>query len=81
MTPATMDTDNLGSDKSRPYFAMRNAGKLFKNTLSGYVSTAAGERLAFALMLNAYDAEGKNSVKHDLDPIALMLAEFRGRSE
>ena len=51
------------------------------NTLSGYVSTAAGERLAFALMLNAYDAEGKNSVKHDLDPIAVMLAEFRGRSE
>ena len=58
-----------------------NAGKLIKNTLSGYVSTADGERLAFALMLNAYDAEGKNSVKHDLDPIAVMLAEFRGRSE
>src|SRR5712671_2925426 len=46
------------------------------NTLSGYVTTAAGERLAFSLMLNAYDADGKNSVTHDIDLIAVMLAEF-----
>jgi D-alanyl-D-alanine carboxypeptidase/D-alanyl-D-alanine-endopeptidase (penicillin-binding protein 4) len=51
------------------------------NTLSGYVTTAAGERLAFSLMLNGYEADGKNSVKNDLDPIAVMLAEFKGRSE
>ena len=51
------------------------------NTLSGYVITTAGERLAFSLMLNAYDVEGRNSVKDDLDPIAVMLAEFKGRSE
>jgi D-alanyl-D-alanine carboxypeptidase/D-alanyl-D-alanine-endopeptidase (penicillin-binding protein 4) len=51
------------------------------NTLSGYVITTAGERLAFSLMLNAYDADSKNSVKDDLDPIAVMLAEFKGRSE
>ena len=51
------------------------------NTLSGYVTTAAGERLAFSLMLNAYNADSKNSVKDDLDAIAVMLAEFKGRSE
>ena len=51
------------------------------NALSGYVTTAAGERLAFSLMLNAYDADGKSSVKDDLDSIAVMLAEFKGRSE
>jgi len=51
------------------------------NTLSGYVTTAAGERLAFSLVLNAYDADGKNSVKDHLDSIAVMLAEFIGRSE
>ena len=51
------------------------------NTLSGYVTTATGERLAFSLMLNAYDADSKNSVKHDIDPIAVMLAGFTGRSE
>ena len=51
------------------------------NTLSGYVTTAAGERLAFSLMLNAYDGDGKGSVKRDIDSIAVMLAEFKGRSE
>ena len=51
------------------------------NTLSGYVTTTARERLAFSLMLNAYDADGKYSVKHDIDAIAVMLAEFMGRSE
>ena len=53
----------------------------YVNTLSGYVTTAAGERLAFSLMLNACDADGDNSVKDDLDPIAVMLAEFKGHSE
>ena len=51
------------------------------NSLSGYVTTAAGERLAFSLMLNAYDEDGKSSVKRDIDSIAVMLAEFKGRSE
>jgi D-alanyl-D-alanine carboxypeptidase/D-alanyl-D-alanine-endopeptidase (penicillin-binding protein 4) len=51
------------------------------NTLSGYVTTAAGERLAFSLLLNAYVADEKSSVSDDIDPIAVMLAEFKGRSE
>ena len=52
----------------------------YVHTLSGYVTTAAGERLAFSLMLNAYDDTG-HSVKDDLDPIAVMLAGFKGRSD
>lgn len=51
-------------------------------TLSGFVTDAAGERLAFSLMLNRYqrptDAFGRNiqpSPQSDLDAIATMLAE------
>ncbi|MGN6788586.1 MAG: D-alanyl-D-alanine carboxypeptidase/D-alanyl-D-alanine endopeptidase [Rhodanobacteraceae bacterium] len=50
-------------------------------TLSGYVTDAAGERLAFSLLLNRYrrptDAFGRNvppSPQSDLDAIAAMLA-------
>ena len=50
--------------------------------LSGFVTDAAGERLAFSLMLNRYqrptDAFGRNippSPQSDLDAIATMLAE------
>jgi len=51
------------------------------NTLSGYVTTAAGEHLAFSLMLNSYDADGNYSVKQDIDVLAVMLAEFKGHLE
>ena len=51
------------------------------NTLSGYVTTAAGERLAFSLMLNAYSGGGQHSARDDLDAIAVTLAEFKGRSD
>ena len=51
------------------------------HSLSGYVTTAAGEHLAFSLMLNNYDADGRHSVKDDLDLIPVMLAEFKGRSD
>jgi D-alanyl-D-alanine carboxypeptidase/D-alanyl-D-alanine-endopeptidase (penicillin-binding protein 4) len=51
-------------------------------TLSGFVTDAAGERLAFSLMLNRYqrptDAFGRNvqpSPQSDLDALATMLAE------
>jgi D-alanyl-D-alanine carboxypeptidase/D-alanyl-D-alanine-endopeptidase (penicillin-binding protein 4) len=52
----------------------------YVHTLSGYVTTVAGERLAFSVMLNGYDDKG-HSVKDDLDPIAVMLAEFNGHSD
>lgn len=51
-------------------------------TLSGFVTDAAGQRLAFSLLLNRYqrptDAFGRNiqpSPQSDLDAIATMLAE------
>jgi serine-type D-Ala-D-Ala carboxypeptidase/endopeptidase (penicillin-binding protein 4) len=53
----------------------------YVHTLSGYVTSAAGEHLAFSLMLNNYDADPKHSVKDDIDPIAVMLAEFKARSD
>lgn len=61
-------------------------------TLSGYVTTAAGERLAFSIMLNNYNGERSevSSVqargasappRDDMDAIAIMLAGFTGRSQ
>ena len=48
------------------------------NSLSGYVTTAAGERLVFALMVNRlYESR---PVRGDLDTVAGMLAGFTGRT-
>lgn len=51
------------------------------SSLSGYVTTAAGEHLAFSLMLNRYHNSGAHpSARADLDSIAELLAGFTGRS-
>ena len=47
------------------------------NSLSGYVTTAAGEPLVFSIMLNRMDAPAREAI----DAIAVMLAEFSGRSD
>ncbi len=51
----------------------------YANSLSGYVSTAAGERLAFSLMLNRNTNQpaGRN-VREELDELAVELAQFGG---
>ena len=48
-------------------------------TLSGYVTTAAGENLVFSIMVNNYpvDMEVRSIC---IDPIAVLLASFAGRS-
>jgi D-alanyl-D-alanine carboxypeptidase/D-alanyl-D-alanine-endopeptidase (penicillin-binding protein 4) len=51
------------------------------NALSGYVTTAAGERLVFSLMLNRYDSPPDRKRTDELDAIAVMLARFTGRSD
>lgn len=52
------------------------------NSLSGYVTTAAGERLAFSIMLNRYSApDSAHSGRAEIDRIAVLLAEFSGRSD
>ena len=52
------------------------------NSMSGYVTTAAGERLVFSLMLNRYQSSDSARAKTaDLDAIGVMLAGFTGRSD
>jgi D-alanyl-D-alanine carboxypeptidase/D-alanyl-D-alanine-endopeptidase (penicillin-binding protein 4) len=51
------------------------------NALSGFVTTASGEHLAFSLMLNRYAAPPDRKRGDELDKIAVMLAEFSGRTE
>jgi serine-type D-Ala-D-Ala carboxypeptidase/endopeptidase (penicillin-binding protein 4) len=48
------------------------------NSLSGYVTTAAGERLAFSLMINRYYEA--HPARGDLDTVAVLLASFTGRT-
>lgn len=48
------------------------------NSLSGYVTTTAGEKLAFSLMLNRCASDRRHT--DDLDEIAALLAGFKGRS-
>ena len=49
-------------------------------SLGGYVTTAAGERLAFTIMVNNYarDVEPRSMC---IDPIAVLLASFTGKPE
>jgi D-alanyl-D-alanine carboxypeptidase/D-alanyl-D-alanine-endopeptidase (penicillin-binding protein 4) len=50
------------------------------NSLSGYVTSKAGERLAFSIMLNRYVAPPGRDNREELDAIAVLLAGFAGRS-
>ena len=53
----------------------------YANSLSGYVTTAAGERLAFSFMLNRYVPPAGRTAPAELDDLAARLAAFEGRSE
>lgn len=50
------------------------------SSLGGYLTTAAGERLAFTIMVNNYprDVEPRSMC---IDPIAVLLASFTGKTE
>jgi len=51
------------------------------NSLSGYLKTAAGERLVFCFMLNRYvSPDANSSARNELDKLALLLAAFTGRT-
>lgn len=47
--------------------------------LSGYVTSAAGERLVFSIILNNYPEESSSRRSH-IDALAVLLASFAGRS-
>lgn len=50
-------------------------------SLSGYVTSAAGEHLVFSIMLNRFhNADPRTSGRADLDTIGAMLAGFTGKS-
>ena len=52
----------------------------YVHCLAGYVTSAAGERLAFAIMLNNYEPPtGEPSAGADVNAVALLLANFHGR--
>ena len=52
------------------------------NSLSGHATTAAGERLVFCIMLNRYTApDPEHAGRAEIDRIAMMLAEFAGRTD
>lgn len=49
-------------------------------SLAGYVTTAAGEKLAFSIMVNNYPRE-LDARAACIDPIAVLLASFNGKPE
>ena len=52
------------------------------HSLSGYVTSAAGEHLAFAFYLNQYFGQDPNrSARTDLDAVVVMLAQLPWRSQ
>ena len=51
------------------------------NSLSGYVTTVAGEHLAFSIMLNRFVPEANTTAREEIDFIPVQLAEFAGRSD
>ena len=48
-------------------------------SLSGYVTTAAGEKLVFSIMVNNYPDDVEPRIVC-IDPVAVLLASFNGRS-
>lgn len=49
--------------------------------LSGHVTSAAGERLVFSVMLNRYVAPPGRAAREEIDTIALLLARLEARSD
>lgn len=58
----------------------KTGGLRWAATLSGHVTTAAGERLVFSLMLNRHRGTTERPARAEIDEIAVMLAEFAGKS-
>ena len=59
----------------------KTGGLRWAATLSGYVTTAGGERLAFSLLLNRHAPADGRKARDELDEIARLLARYRGHEE
>ncbi len=57
----------------------KTGGLRWASSLSGYVSTAAREKLVFSFMLNRHLAPSWHKSTDDLDQLTLMLAEYSGK--
>lgn len=53
----------------------------WSNDLSGYVTTVAGEHLAFSMMLNRYVSPSGRGAREELDAMAVALARLSERSK
>ncbi|SDS31498.1 D-alanyl-D-alanine carboxypeptidase/D-alanyl-D-alanine-endopeptidase [Opitutus sp. GAS368] len=51
----------------------------YASSLSGYVTTAAGEKLAFSLMVNRYPVPDDAKAGDPLDELAVLLAQYGGK--
>ena len=79
-----------GVDGSLRYRFEKNAGTRnvraktgtlrWASALSGYVTSAAGERLAFSIMLNRFEPASGHNAREEVDALVLMLADFAGGS-
>jgi len=49
-------------------------------TLSGYVTSVAGEPLVFSILLNGTDSGSRISGREGVDKVAVLLASFTGHS-
>ncbi|MBI2517649.1 MAG: D-alanyl-D-alanine carboxypeptidase/D-alanyl-D-alanine-endopeptidase [Opitutae bacterium] len=57
----------------------KTGGLRWAASLSGYATTAAGERLAFSFMLNRHRPPSGRKASAELDDLALLLTRYRGR--
>jgi len=53
----------------------------YVDSLSGYMKSAAGEELAFSIMLNAYNEESASKAREDLDVIPRLLGRLNQKSD
>jgi len=57
----------------------KTGGLRWAGTLTGYVTSGAGEHLAFSFLLNRYAAPAGRTNGMELDELAGLLARYRGR--
>jgi len=57
----------------------KTGGLRWAATLSGYATTAAGERVAFSLMLNRHVGTAERRATTELDELAVMIANYATR--